>query len=107
MGLQSDHGGPDGGLQLLFLEHGTAVGLRLTLGKAPLLVVAVKQGFVMCGYLNMETANKLGDCAGRVTGVTTFEALLEAKISMVSNDAKEKGLREGMSAREFLNALLD
>ncbi len=98
--------GTAGGIQLIPLESGSALGLHLSLGKAPLLVVAVSNGYVMCGYLNMETANKLGDCAGRVSGVSTFEALLEAKINVVSDAAKTRGLHEGITAREFLNALM-
>jgi uncharacterized protein YunC (DUF1805 family) len=97
--------GMNAGIQLIALEGGPALGLHITLGKAPLLLVAVPQGYVMCGYLNMETANKLGDCAGRVSGVSTFEALLDAKINTVSDAAKVKGLSEGMSARDFLAAL--
>lgn len=97
--------GTAGGIQLIPLESGPALGFHLFLGKAPLLVVATSNGYVMCGYLNMETANKLGDCAGRVTGVSTIEALLEAKINAVSDAAKARGLHEGMPAREFLNSL--
>lgn len=97
--------GLNAGIQLLSLEGGPALGLQITLGKAPLIVIAVSQGYVMCGYLNMETANKLGDCAGRVTGVASFEAVLEAKISAVSEAARIRGLHEGMTGRDFLNAL--
>jgi uncharacterized protein YunC (DUF1805 family) len=98
--------GMNAGIQLIALEGGPALGLQITLGKAPLLLVAVPNGYVMCGYLNVETANKLGDCAGRVSGVATLDALLEAKINAVSDAAKTRGLREGMTGRDFLNALL-
>jgi len=92
-------------VHLFSLESGPALGLSISLGKAPLLVVAVPQGYVMCGYLNMETANRLGDCAARVTGVSSFDGLLAAQITAVSDAAKTQGLHEGMTAREFLNAL--
>ncbi len=91
-------------VQLLSLESGPALGVFVSLGKAPLVLVAVPQGYVMCGYLNMETATKLGDCAGRVTGVSSFENLLAAPVTWVSEAAKARELREGMTAREFLNA---
>ena len=107
MGNQPLVNGEDGSFQLIRLEGGPALGLRFNLMKASFLVVKVAKGYVMCGYLNMETADKLGDCAGRVSGVANFEALLDAKINAVSMAAKERGLHEGMSAREFLNALAD
>ena len=106
MGIQPHQHGPQGSLQLLQLERGQALGLTLFLGKAQLIVAAVTKGYVMCGYLNVETANKLGDCAARVSGVTTLDDLLDAKINAVSETAKHQGLHEGMTGREFLNALL-
>jgi uncharacterized protein YunC (DUF1805 family) len=42
------------------LENGCALGLKLDVERAPLLVIRAKKGFVMCGYLNMDIANKLG-----------------------------------------------
>src|SRR3989304_5755264 len=61
------------------LENGSAIGLKMDMEHAPLLVIRAKKGFVMCGYLNIEVANKLGDAAVRVTGVRTFEDVLNAK----------------------------
>jgi uncharacterized protein YunC (DUF1805 family) len=92
--------------QAISLEQGEATGYALDLGNAPLLIIQVKHGYVMCGYLNMAAANKLGDIAGRVTGVKTFEDILNAKIAEVSDKARQQGLKEGMSGKDFLNALL-
>ena len=92
--------------QAIPLQHGEATGYALDLGNAPLLIIQVKNGYVMCGYLNMAAANKLGDIAGRVTGVKTFEDVLKATVVEVSDRAKQKGLKEGMSGQDFLNALL-
>ncbi|HLE87966.1 MAG TPA: DUF1805 domain-containing protein, partial [Candidatus Brocadiaceae bacterium] len=55
------------------LGNGSALGLKLDMEHAPLLVIRARKGFVMCGYLNMDVANKLGDAAVRVTGVKSFE----------------------------------
>ncbi len=60
----------------------------------------------MCGYLNMNTANKLGDIAGKVTGVKTFDDMLNATVIEVSENAKKEGLTEGMNAQDFLKNLL-
>jgi len=92
--------------QAIPLQNGEAMGYVLDLGNAPLLIIQVKHGYVMCGYLNMAAANKLGDIAGRVTGVKTFEDVLNAKIVEVSDQARQQGLKEGMNSKDFLNALL-
>jgi uncharacterized protein YunC (DUF1805 family) len=92
--------------QVIPLQNGEAMGYVLDLGNAPLLIIQVKHGYIMCGYLNMAAANKLGDIAGRVTGVKTFEDVLKATVVEVSDRAKQKGLKEGMSGQDFLNALL-
>lgn len=92
--------------ELIYLEKGLVTGYRIDLGNAPLLLIQANKGFVMCGYLNIKAANKLGDVAGKVTGVNTFQDVLEAKIVEMSQKAKQAGFTEGMSARTFLNELL-
>jgi uncharacterized protein YunC (DUF1805 family) len=92
--------------QAIPLTHGEATGYVLDLGNAPLLIITTHNGYLMCGYLNIAAANKIGDVAGRVTGVRTLEEILNAKIIEVSDKARQKGLKEGMTGKEFLNALL-
>ncbi|MBE0522673.1 MAG: DUF1805 domain-containing protein, partial [Candidatus Methanoperedenaceae archaeon] len=51
------------------LGNGSAIGLKFDMEHAPLVVIRARKGFVMCGYLDVNIANKLGDVAVRVTGV--------------------------------------
>jgi uncharacterized protein YunC (DUF1805 family) len=88
------------------LEKGQVEGFLINLGHAPLIIVKAKKGYVMCGYLSMITANKLGDIAGKVTGVKNFNDALNAKIVEVSENAKKIGLYEGMNVKDFLNMLI-
>ena len=88
------------------LENGSALGLKMDMEHAPLLVIRARKGFVMCGYLNMDVANKLGDAAVRVTGVKSFEDVLNAKAVDVSEAAKKLGITIGMPAREALMKML-
>ena len=88
------------------LENGSALGLKMDMEHAPLLVIRARKGFVMCGYLNMDVANKLGDVAVRVTGVKSFEDVLNAKAVDVSEAAKKLGIITGMPAREALMKML-
>ena len=92
--------------KIIELDKGQAEGFRINLDNAPLILVKAKKGYVMCGYLNMNAANKLGDIAGRVTGVKSFEDVLNAEILEVSDNAKKVGLKVGMKGRDFLNKLM-
>ncbi|MCZ7382112.1 MAG: DUF1805 domain-containing protein [Candidatus Methanoperedens sp.] len=87
------------------LENGSALGLKMDMENAPLLVIRAGCGFVMCGYLNMDIANKLGDVAVRVTGVRSFEEVLNAKAQDVSMAAKSLGIIVGMTAKDALNKM--
>jgi len=88
------------------LENGSALGLKMDMEHAPLIVIRAKKGFVMCGYLNIDVANKLGDAAIRVTGVKTFDDVLNAKAIDVSEAAKKLGITVGMTAKEALMKML-
>jgi len=92
--------------KIIELDKGQAEGFRIDLDNAPLILVKAKRGYVMCGYLNINAANKLGDIAGRVTGVKSFEDVLNAEILEISDNAKKIGLTVGMKGKEFLNKLM-
>jgi uncharacterized protein YunC (DUF1805 family) len=88
------------------LEKGSVLGLKLDMEHAPLLILSARKGFVMCGYLNMDVANKLGDVAVKVTGVKSFEDVLNAKAVDVSEAAKNIGITIGMQARDAIIKML-
>ena len=92
--------------QIIDLENGPAQGFLIELDHAPLILIKAKHGYVMCGYLNIAAANKMGDIAGRVTGVKSYEDVLKAALVEVSENAQKMGLVSGMNAREFLNKLM-
>ena len=79
--------------------------IKVPMAKAPLLLLKGKKGFVMCGYLNLDAANKLGDCAVRVSGVSDLRTLLDSKAAGVSEEAKKLGISEGQKVSEFVQLL--
>ncbi len=85
------------------LNDKTAHGLELSLPGAPLVVAYGASGFVMCGYLNIEAANKLNVAAAMVRGVSTIDDLLSAKVQAVSAAAAQRGVTEGMTGRDALS----
>lgn len=87
------------------LEKGEIIGFLIELNNAPLILLQAKKGYVMCGYLNISTANKLEDIAGKITGVKSFDDALNTNIIEVSENAKKIGLHAGMNVKDFLNML--
>jgi uncharacterized protein YunC (DUF1805 family) len=60
----------------------------------------------MCGFLNMEAAERLGVTAAMVSGVKTFEDVLNAQIKAMTTKAKGFGIEVGMKGAEALKHML-
>lgn len=89
------------------LKNETALGIKIDMGNAPLILIKVKRGFIMCGYLNIDAASSMGDVAGRVKGVKDFSDILSSRVVEVTEKAKSLGLTPGITGREFLEKLGD
>lgn len=92
-------------IQKIKIGNNIALGVNLELPNANLIVIRAKKGYIMCGYLSMETANRLEDIAAKVKGVKNLEDVLKAKIVEVSEKAKETGIKEGMTGKETLEKM--
>lgn len=77
----------------------------IELENANLVLLKAKKGYVMCGLLNIDTAERLGQAAALVTRVKTAEDALKAKIKAATTKAKELGVKEGMSGEEAIKLL--
>jgi len=84
---------------------GNSSGFKIELHNANFLMIVAKKGFIMCGYLNIDTAEKLNDAACVVTGVKNFDEVLNAKIVKLTTKAKELGIKEGMLGKDALKLL--
>ena len=73
--------------------------------KGKLLMIISKKGYIMCGYLNINTAQKLGDVACMVTGVKTIEDVLNSNIVALTAEAQKLGIIMGMPVKEVLQKL--
>jgi uncharacterized protein YunC (DUF1805 family) len=85
----------------------SCIGLRVDLPEspAPLLLVIAEKGFVMCGFLNVEAAERIGVSAAMVSGVKTFEDVLSAPIKALTSRARSLGVQDGMSGEDALKSL--
>lgn len=68
-------------------------------GHPNMLVILCKQGYIMCGYLNMDTAAAVNDAAA-VIGGSCFEEILANPVKAVSAKAAELGVEVGMTGAE-------
>ena len=87
------------------LENGTALGLKMDMEHAPLLVIRAPRGFVMCGYLDISMAEQLDDVAVKVRGVRNFEDVLAAGVVEATKTAIDLGIEVGMPARQALERM--
>ncbi len=93
-------------IEKIDLGRGSAIGVRILLGKAPLILIKAERGYLMCGYLNLEVAEKLGDAAAVVRGVNTFKEMLSARVEEVTSAAEALGVMRGMRGKEALERML-
>jgi uncharacterized protein YunC (DUF1805 family) len=88
------------------IQSKTFQGVKVTLPDLPpLVLIKGDKGFVMCGYLNIEVAEKLGAIAAIVSGVSTFEEVLKAEIKSATNKAKEMGIMPGEIVKQVISKL--
>lgn len=92
-------------IENLSIEGETFTGIKIDTKPAPIVLITGKKGFLMCGYLNMEAVEKTGASAASISGVNTFEDLLNKEVVKISAMARESGVKEGMKGREALKFL--
>lgn len=84
----------------------TCLGVKVELPDSPpLLLVIAEKGFVMCGFLNVDVAEKLGVAAAVVTGVKSIEDLLKAQVKAVTSRARGLGVNVGVEGIDALKQL--
>jgi len=88
------------------VDRKACLGMRAELPDSPpLLLIIAGKGFVMCGFLNIDAAEKLGVAAAMVSGVKTFEDVLNAQIKTMTSKAKGFGVEAGMKGAEALKRM--
>ena len=73
--------------------------------KKNLILLRASKGYVMCGYLDLAVAEKFGDVAVRITGVSTIDEALKADVSACTTYAKKLGVSEGQPIRDVLKII--
>lgn len=73
-------------------------------GHPNMILIKAKRGYLMCGYLNLEAAEKFGDAAVLVGGAD-FDAVLKNEIKGMTDAAAASGVRAGMTGAEAAEIL--
>jgi uncharacterized protein YunC (DUF1805 family) len=73
--------------------------------KAPLVIVKGENGYIMCGYLNIDVANSLGDVAIRVSGVNDINDVLNTTVNSCTDNAKKLGIKPGDNIMDVIDKL--
>ena len=80
-------------------------GYTIELNNAKLLLIKGKKGILACGYLNIETADKMQDAMAIVKGVNSYEDMFNAKVVIVSKAALELAVNITMTGIEPLEEM--
>ncbi|MHC1589296.1 MAG: YunC family protein [Methermicoccaceae archaeon] len=89
----------------IHLDGGDAHCYLIPMEPAPLILIAARKGFVMCGYLDLAVAEELGVAAAKVSGVSMFNDVLNAEIVDCTSLARKMGVSVGMRGKEALEMM--
>ncbi|RLG82378.1 MAG: DUF1805 domain-containing protein [Thermoprotei archaeon] len=82
------------------------IGFEIELPDAPpLILIRGRKGFIMCGYINLDVAEKLGLVVVRVSGVSSIEEMLEKEVSEATSRAKEIGIKAGVKVKDIIDLI--
>ena len=84
--------------------HGVLIEAPGGEGHANMLVIKCDKGYIMCGYLNMDIAEKFNDAAV-VVGGASFAEQLANPVKAVSKSAEALGIQVGMTGAEAVEKL--
>ncbi len=88
------------GTEIVRAGDASLMGVRVDLPGAPALMLVGEKGFVGCGYFSVDVADKVGHALAVVSGVSSFEDVLEARVKAVSAAAAALGVSVGMTGSE-------
>ena len=87
-------------------EDATSIVIEEKTSGREIVGVFSEKGFIMCGLLDIESAEKIGAAAVKISGVSSIEEILASKTIAVTSKAKAGGATLGMTGKETLGKLL-
>jgi len=65
-----------------------------------------RRGYVMCGYLDLKAAEKFGDAAVKIRGVSTIKQAIKTTVHSCTSQALKLGISKGQPVAGFLNLIV-
>jgi len=94
-------------VSMLKIEGETCMAMSVQLpGSPPLLLIVAERGFIMCGFLNIDAAERLGVVAAVVSGVDSFEDMLNAQVKAATSKAEALGVKAGVKGIDALKNMV-
>lgn len=90
-------------------KKGTATGMNVKIPGSEhddMLIILADKGFIMCGYLNIQAAERMNDAAVLI-GAKELEDMLTNKVRALTPKAQELGITLKMTGEEALDLLMD
>jgi len=79
--------------------------LCMKLQTKSLIVMRGNRGYIMCGYLDLKAAQKFGDAAVKITGVSNIGDALQTTVHSCTREASLLGVRKGQSIKDTLRLI--
>lgn len=95
--------------RIIRTKKGNAIGVNITMPGSEhddFLLITADKGFIMCGYINMEAAEKMKDVAVLV-GAHDLDGTLKEAVRAVTSRAADLGIKVGMTGLEALELLMN
>ena len=70
-----------------------------------LILLRGSRGYVMCGYLNMQAAERFKDEEIKITGISTIEEALKTLVLSCTSSARKLGIYKGQPVKEVLKII--
>lgn len=86
-------------------DKGYIESLVFALSSKNLVILKGSKGYIMCGYLNQAAAQKFGDAAVKITGVSDIKQALKAKVFSCTAAAAKLGIYPGQPIKEVLQLI--
>jgi len=81
-------------------------GLCIRLQSKNFILLRGKRGYVMCGYLDLKAAEKFGDVAVKIRGISTIEQAIESAVHSCTSQALKLGISEGQPVAKVLKLIV-
>lgn len=70
-----------------------------------LILLRGARGYVMCGYLDLKTAERFKDTAIKIVGASTIEEAVKTTVHSCTSRAKKSGVYKGQPVKETLRII--